>query len=462
MSGDLEERSLRYSATTLPYALVAIASIVTVTTCHDETERRCEDRECRDQCEPIGFDDGACLDGECRCLDVADGDGDVDADVDADLELDADPDVDAHEEADLELDADGDDEECGDELCSDGEDARSCPADCDAVCGDGACTHEENRATCAEDCECFGWQLVDEVAAPGRRRAHGMVFDSEREVVLLFGGADETYLDDTWTWDGAVWAELEPITAPTPRHTFGFAFDRDRGVAVLYGGGQGSGVYLDDTWEWDGAEWHDVTTPDGPGPLSGGSMVYYGALGYTMLYGGADSEGHPNKTWRWDGSVWLDATPTLPEHSPPPRWLCAMAYDEARGVVVMFGGRDTYLEEHYNDTWEWNGAVWTEVTPVGDIPPPRWEHEMVYDEARGVVVMHGGWRADILDWHHDVWEFDGTSWTQTAEGTPQARALPGMAYDPVRQRTVLYGGGNRIGSTWRARSDLWTYDCPPH
>jgi hypothetical protein len=43
-------------------------------------------------------------------------------------------------------------EECGDGICSHGENAENCPEDCSAICGDGFCTHDENPFNCPADC----------------------------------------------------------------------------------------------------------------------------------------------------------------------------------------------------------------------------------------------------------------------------------------------------------------------
>lgn len=41
---------------------------------------------------------------------------------------------------------------------------------------------------------------------------------------------------------------------------------------------------------------------------------------------------------------------------PSPRYSLALAFDEARGKLVMFGGsnRGSFM----NDTWEWDRAKW--------------------------------------------------------------------------------------------------------
>jgi len=50
--------------------------------------------------------------------------------------------------------AEEDDPYCGDFQCQlgDGENATTCPQDCQPVCGDGACTGNESHGSCARDC----------------------------------------------------------------------------------------------------------------------------------------------------------------------------------------------------------------------------------------------------------------------------------------------------------------------
>ena len=59
-------------------------------------------------------------------------------------------------------------------------------------------------------------------------------------------------------------------------------------------------------------------------------------------------------TWTWDGTDWTQRTPA---HSPSPRYCLGMAYDAARGQVVLFGG---YGGGDLGDTWTWDGTDWTQ------------------------------------------------------------------------------------------------------
>jgi hypothetical protein len=93
---------------------------------------------------------------------------------------------------------------------------------------------------------------------------------------------------------------------------------------------------------------------------------------------------------------WVLRTPAT---APSMRFEHAMAYDSARGVTVLFGGRDG--SSYFNDTWEWDGSDWVLRTPA-TVPPARFEHAMAYDSAREVTVLFAG--SNQLN---DTWEYPG-------------------------------------------------------
>ena len=80
-----------------------------------------------------------------------------------------------------------------------------------------------------------------------------------------------------------------------------------------------------------------------------GSTAYHAGRGTTMLFGGYEYGGtlELDDTWEWDGTTWTQLSPTT---TPPKRYDCNMVYDGARGVVVMFGGYDEGVP--FGDTWE--------------------------------------------------------------------------------------------------------------
>src|SRR5262249_46248534 len=94
------------------------------------------------------------------------------------------------------------------------------------------------------------------VGSPPAREDGGLATDSTGNVVL-FGGfqaATDTYLGDTWTWDGTSWTEQHPADSPTPRAGFGMVYDGARHQVVLWGGSDGYTTFQD-TWVWNGVGW---------------------------------------------------------------------------------------------------------------------------------------------------------------------------------------------------------------
>src|SRR5207253_3880650 len=114
------------------------------------------------------------------------------------------------------------------------------------------------------------------------------------------------------------------------------------------------------------------------------------------------------------GQGWTENGLTKP--TPDRRGEHAMAFDEARGKTVLFGGQDIVFRTR-NDTWEWDGSKWQEKKPLL-APSRRVRSAMAYDAARQRVVLFGGAErivfAKPLD---DTWEWDGRTWSQISAGT---------------------------------------------
>ena len=97
-------------------------------------------------------------------------------------------------------------------------------------------------------------------------------------------------------------------------------------------------------------------------------------------------------------------------------------------------------------------VLWTQKQDVG--PSARGEHAIAYDEARERVVLFGG-REGGATLQGDTWEWDGTDWTQVADTGPDARSGHALAFDAARERVVLFGG-EAAGSA--LRGDTWEWD----
>jgi hypothetical protein len=133
-----------------------------------------------------------------------------------------------------------------------------------------------------------------------------------------------------------------------------------------------------------------------------------------------------------------------------------MAFDTRRGRTVCCGGLDANLE-YVPGTVEWNGQVWAQAVPVS--PDPRAAHAMAYDPPRDRVVLFGGGAAAHLD---DTWEWDGSRWSRRTPATvPPARAGHAMAFDQTRSLVVMFGGADSMGTafndTWEWNGVDWTW-----
>jgi len=262
--------------------------------------------------------------------------------------------------------------------------------------------------------------------SPGPRYLHAMTYDPELGKAVMFGGRDATlaHLDDTWTWDGTEWQQLG-IDGPSPRSGCWMAHDRSAHLTMLQGGSFGTTSYLE-TWVLEEAGWTQLAAPE---PPSNGPMVYDSVHSKLVMFVlGRD-------LWEWSGDAWERR-----DLSPRPRNNPAMAFDERRGVTVLFGGDDALDSTHppLGDTWEWEGTDWTLRSTTG--PSPRYFHAMAYDRDRGVVVLHGGSAPGIE--FGDVWEWDGTSWSErTVNSMFEVRQVGhSMVYDSVRRKIVIIGG----------------------
>src|SRR5690348_13103037 len=95
------------------------------------------------------------------------------------------------------------------------------------------------------------WSQITTANSPSARVYPSMAYDPISGHVILFGGYNGAYLNDTWTFDGTNWSKVSTSVAPPVRTAATMAFDRVSQKIVLFGGYNGN--YLGDTWTWDGS-----------------------------------------------------------------------------------------------------------------------------------------------------------------------------------------------------------------
>jgi hypothetical protein len=297
--------------------------------------------------------------------------------------------------------------------------------------------------------------------SPAPRAGHVMASAGRGGGVFLFGGQRDTnphLVDTLWLWNGSAW-RIVSDEGPHHRGMAAMAFDTRRGVLVLYGGingsvGSSSGTRYGDTWEWDGRRWTERNVHT-PGPRDHHAMAFDEARRVMVMYGGETYDrSYSRETWTWDGSRWKMADSLT---GPGGLGHHAMAYDSRRQRVVMFGGDRPRFGDRpglraNSDTWEWDGARWERVATEG--PPPISAGRMAYDAARGVTVLFGGDRT-----RDETWTWDGTRWEEHKVPGPSPRSVHAMAYDAKRERVVLFGGGGPGGpGLYNSFNDVLEWD----
>jgi hypothetical protein len=115
--------------------------------------------------------------------------------------------------------------------------------------------------------ELYSWVQRNPSPFPLNGGNYGLAYDSRRNVYVVFGGSPvwDTYVPETWEWDGREWRNRRLSTSPSARSNHDMSFDSRRGVIVLFGGHQRGGN-LNDTWEYDGSAWtqRQINAPPHP------------------------------------------------------------------------------------------------------------------------------------------------------------------------------------------------------
>ncbi len=160
-----------------------------------------------------------------------------------------------------------------------------------------------------------------------------------------------------------------------------------------------------------------------------------------------------NDTWVWNGTIWTQESPVT---VPPARWLHSTVFRSATGQTLLFGGCGTSPTActNLNDTWSWNGVNWTNLYPNG-YPDARYAHGMVYNAAGDQVLVFGGQGSQVA--FEDAWAWSGSTWYVLISGrNPGKRENQSMAYDSVRGKVVLFGGNAQCaGATYCGDTWLW-------
>jgi cysteine-rich repeat protein len=337
--------------------------------------------------------------------------------------------------------------------------------------------------------------IVAATATFDRTKGH-VLLDGGYNTVGIFGGPPTSPL--TYAWDGQAWSTVSETGPAFAQHAS--AADPVTGEMVQFGGirppsggtmCQECPTIFDETHRLRGASWTRrpfvnlvemrgaAATNDplrrravlfsptgttfelgngswmqsealGPSARTGAAMAFgrYDGEPVAILFGGVMGAAmRDDVMWTWDGAAWTQRTPSS---LPLRRRGHTMVYDARNDRTLLVGGTDG---ADYNDTWAWNGTAWEALG--GDRITARFEHAMAYDPIREVVVLFGG--IHMGNALGDLWQLDDSGWTRLEPPFgPSPRYGASMAWDAARQRVVLFGG-TPASDTWEWDGTAWTF-----
>ena len=291
-----------------------------------------------------------------------------------------------------------------------------------------------------------------------------------------------------------------PLQSPSNRVFPAMCWDAANGYVLLYGGFPGFGGAPNETWRWNGTAWtRQLTT----GPTywssqpSSVAMTFHPPANQVVMV-------QDGSTFLWTGTDWLLHPAFLGPTGQGAPCHVALAHDPVRNQTVCFlGARFNSGIQAAMQTYVWDGFGWSP-RPTAVVPMFYENPTLAWDPAAGRLLLgvNGGGNAAFYEWTGTNWQqrlpagaptaagvlatdtaqqklvmFDGVmnfqpnhTWT-VANGVMQQIATPvepsrrwaaAMAYDPVRQRLVLFGGSaSTINPYAFALGDTWEFQLPP-
>jgi len=302
------------------------------------------------------------------------------------------------------------------------------------------------------------WTNMDPGLRPLSRQLPPMAYDSESDRVILFGGQGWTCDNGTWAYDfnTNTWTNMNPAVKP-PWDCSGGAMAYDsESDRVIFFRGTPNADFLNDTWAYDfnTNTWANMDPISKP-PAQGGQAIAYDSVAdRVILFGGQDVNGTLNETWAYDfnTNTWAKLDPVA---RPPPRFHSAMAYDSQSDRMILIGYTASGSSDDTTWAYDFNANNWTNMDPPAK-PRSRYDSTMAYDSESDRAILFGGRDTPSSAFLNDTWgyDFNSNSWTYL-DTKPPSRSYFAMAYDSESARSVLFGGVSGGGLTL---NDTWAYD----
>lgn len=197
-----------------------------------------------------------------------------------------------------------------------------------------------------------------------------------------------------------------------------------------------------------------------PGPQYGVGLAFDEATGQLVAFGGTheSSVGGPDQShlascsaWRWDAG-WHRIPSSA---APSARSFPLMAFDPPTHLLVMYGGGGPNLDAPKTDTWTWDGAQWTEWHPVS-VPTQFTIGAATASTPDGVVILNSD----------ELWRWSSGQWVKIGAAPETHPFGMGLAYDASSRELVAFGGqsgpGQNLRDTWTWSGSAWSRLEPVH
>lgn len=235
------------------------------------------------------------------------------------------------------------------------------------------------------------WTEVFPTIAPLHRRGQYMAFDSESDRVILFGGRIGWFgsvVNDTWSFNPATneWQMMSPAIAPPGRFSNKMVYDSESDRMILFGGHNGGSTtytmnYFGDTWAYDfnSDTWENIATTTQPSRRVENSLTYDSESDRIVLFGGSMFVTTYEDTWLFDYNT-MEWTNVVPSDAPSQRSRHGSAYDWESDRVIIYSGTQNgvsstnFVSGDYNEgkTWAYdvNTNTWERMNQGVDPPVP--------------------------------------------------------------------------------------------
>ncbi len=312
------------------------------------------------------------------------------------------------------------------------------------------------------------WTEMSPLIAPPGRVDSPLVYDSESDVVIVFGGHLGPGLPkhgDTWAYsfENDEWTNMSPTVAPDVRGAHLLAYDSDSDRVILFGGlirvdAEDGHVCFNDTWAYDynSNTWTNMQPTTAPTARINPAMGYDQESDRVILFGGIlEGTTVAADTWAYDynTNTWENMNPAS---HPSTRFAAAMAYNSAEDKMILTGGTPDGTSG-YTDTWsyDYDTNTWTNLNPSE--PPEDSAMFMTYDVEDDICLFFGEGDENAKT---KVYDYPSNTWTSLIHSAhPPGRVRSPLAYDVNSDVTILFGG--MTGWYENRPNDTWAYDYQP-